>query len=67
MAPHGFIAKVHNIDVREGGGYKMSFTNFTTMKAQSFGGKYLEVKPNELLENIGIQRHPVKGPGVGTL
>ncbi len=50
LPPHGFTAKVHEIDVRVGGGYKMSFTNFSTKSSQSFGGKYQEVKPNELLK-----------------
>ncbi len=50
MCPHGFTAKVHSIDVKVGGVYKMSFTNFTTQKSQSFGGKYIEIKPNELLK-----------------
>ncbi len=49
MAPHGFTAKVHSMDAREGGGYKMSFTNFSTGNSHSFGGTYLELKPNELL------------------
>ena len=50
LPPHGFTAKMHHIDVREGGGYKMSFTNFTTKKSHSFSGKYVEIKPNELLK-----------------
>ncbi len=50
MAPHGFTAKVHSLDVRVGGGYKMSFTNFSTKNGHSFGGTYVEVKPNELLK-----------------
>lgn len=50
MAPNGFTGKVHQIDAKVGGTYKMSFTNFNTGKSQSFGGKYLEVKPNELLK-----------------
>ena len=41
MPPHGFIGKVHEIDVRVGGGYRMSFTNFGTGASHSFGGKYL--------------------------
>lgn len=49
MAPYGFIGKVHEIDARVGGGYKMSFTNFGTGTTHSFGGKYAELKPNELL------------------
>jgi len=47
LPPYGFTAKVHESDVRVGGGYKMSFTNFTTGKSHSFGGKYVELKPNE--------------------
>lgn len=50
LPPHGFTAKVHQIDVRVGGGYKMSFTNFSTKNSHSFGGKYIELKPNELLK-----------------
>jgi uncharacterized protein YndB with AHSA1/START domain len=49
MAPHGFTAKVHHIDAKIGGTYKMSFTNFTTGQAHSFGGKYLQITPNEHL------------------
>ncbi len=52
LPPHGFTGKVHSIDVRVGGSYKMSFTNFTTKHSHSFGGQYLEVKPNELLKYI---------------
>jgi uncharacterized protein YndB with AHSA1/START domain len=49
LPPHGFTGKVHSMDARVGGGYRMSFTNFTTGKSHSFGGKYLELKPNERL------------------
>ncbi|HQY89448.1 MAG TPA: SRPBCC family protein, partial [Tepidisphaeraceae bacterium] len=49
MAPHGFTAKVHSMDARVGGGYRMSFTNFNTGSSHSFGGKYAELKPGELL------------------
>jgi uncharacterized protein YndB with AHSA1/START domain len=52
LSPHGFTAKVHSMDVRVGGEYKMSFKNFTTQKSHSFGGKYVEIKPNELLKYI---------------
>ena len=45
--PHGFTGRVHEIDVRVGGGYRMSFTNFSTGKSHSFGGKYVELSPNE--------------------
>ncbi len=47
--PHGFTGKVYHSDVRVGGSYKMSFTNFGTGKSHSFGGTYLELKPNELI------------------
>jgi uncharacterized protein YndB with AHSA1/START domain len=47
LPPNGFTGKVHQIDAKVGGGYKMSFTNFTTGKSHSFGGKYLELVPNE--------------------
>jgi uncharacterized protein YndB with AHSA1/START domain len=47
LPPHGFTGKVHQMDARVGGGYKMSFTNFTTGSSHSFGGKYLELVPNE--------------------
>lgn len=47
LPPHGFTGKVHEIDVRVGGGYKMSFTNFTTGQRHSFGGSYIELVPNE--------------------
>lgn len=49
LPPHGFTATVHEMDVRVGGRYHMSFTNFTTGKAQSFGGTYLELVPHERL------------------
>ena len=45
--PHGFTGKVHSINARVGGGYKMSFTNFSTGKVETFGGTYLELVPNE--------------------
>jgi uncharacterized protein YndB with AHSA1/START domain len=47
LPPNGFTGKVHQMDARVGGSYKMSFTNFTTGKSHSFGGKYLELVPNE--------------------
>lgn len=50
-APHGFTCKVHHLDARVGGSYKMSFTNFSTGQSHSFGGKYLELIPNELIRN----------------
>lgn len=47
--PHGFTGKVHSMDARVGGGYKMSFINFSTGKIHSFAGTFLELKPNELI------------------
>ena len=47
LPPYGFTCKVHHMDAKVGGTYKMSFTNFTTGKGHSFGGKYLELVPNE--------------------
>jgi uncharacterized protein YndB with AHSA1/START domain len=49
MPPHGFTGKVHSMDARPGGGYRMSFTNFGTQQSHSFGGKFVEMKPNERL------------------
>lgn len=51
MAPHGFTAKVHHIDARVGGNYKMSFTNFGTGSSHSFGGEYLELVPNQRIRH----------------
>lgn len=49
MAPHGFVAEVHSMDFKVGGGYRMSFTNFANGQSHAFGGKYVEIKPNELI------------------
>jgi uncharacterized protein YndB with AHSA1/START domain len=50
LPPHGFTCKVHSLDARVGGTFKMSFSNFTTGKGHSFGGKYLEIIPNKKLK-----------------
>jgi uncharacterized protein YndB with AHSA1/START domain len=47
LPPNGFTGKVHQLDAKVGGSYKMSFTNFSTGKSHSFGGEYLELTPNE--------------------
>ncbi len=47
LPPDGFTGKVHHLDAKVGGTYKMSFTNFTTGKSHSFGGKYVELVPHE--------------------
>ena len=49
LPPNGFTGKVHRLDARVGGRFQMSFTNFTTGQAHSFGGEYLELVPNERL------------------
>ncbi len=49
LPPNGFTGKVHHMDAKVGGTFRMSFTNFTTGKSHSFGGKYLELVPHERL------------------
>ena len=49
LPPYGFTCKVHQLDAKVGGTYRMSFTNFGTGHAHSFGGKYLELVPGERL------------------
>jgi uncharacterized protein YndB with AHSA1/START domain len=47
LPPNGFTAKVHQMEAKVGGSYRMSFTNFTTRKSHSFGGTYVELTPHE--------------------
>ena len=47
LPPNGFTGKVHHLEAKVGGTYKMSFTNFTTGSSHSFGGEYLELVPHE--------------------
>ena len=47
LPPHGFTGKVHQLEAKVGGAYRMSFTNFSTGKSHSFGGTYLELTPHE--------------------
>ena len=49
LPPNGFTAKMHQMDARVGGTFKMSFTNFGNGQSHSFGGEFLEMKPPELL------------------
>ena len=49
LPPNGFTGKVHHMDAKVGGSYRMSFTNFTTGKSHSFGGTYLELRAHERL------------------
>jgi len=51
LPPHGFTAKVHHLDAKVGGTYRMSFTNFTTGHGHSFGGTYLELVPHERIRH----------------
>lgn len=51
LPPNGFTCKVHHLDAKVGGTYKMSFTNFSTGQSHSFGGKYLELVPNERIRH----------------
>jgi uncharacterized protein YndB with AHSA1/START domain len=50
LPPYGFLCVVHSMEVRVGGTYKMSFINFSTGNGHSFGGEYLELKPNEFIK-----------------
>lgn len=50
LPPYGFVCKVHHMDVKIGGTYKMTFTNFSTGNGHSFGGEYLEIIPNEVIK-----------------
>ena len=51
LPPHGFTGKVHQIDAKVGGTYRMSFTNFSNGQSHSFGGQYLELVPNERIRH----------------
>ena len=50
LPPYGFLCTVHQMKVEKGGTFKMSFQNFSTGNSHSFGGEYLEIKPNEFLK-----------------
>jgi uncharacterized protein YndB with AHSA1/START domain len=58
LPPNGFTAKVHHMDAKVGGTHKMSFTNFTTGKSHSFGGKYVELRPGELIRYTDVFDDP---------
>ncbi len=51
IPPHGFTARVDHLDAQVGGTYRMSFTNFTTGASHSFGGKYLQLVPHQLIRH----------------
>jgi uncharacterized protein YndB with AHSA1/START domain len=52
LPPYGFLCTVHQMDPKVGGTYKMSFENFSTGHSHSFGGTYLEIRPNEFIKYI---------------
>ncbi len=54
LPPYGFTGRVHQLDARVGGGYRMSFTNFTTGASHAFGGDYLELAPHERIRYTGV-------------
>lgn len=58
LPPHGFTGKVHQMDAKVGGHYKMSFTNFSSGNSHSFGGQYLELVPNERLRYTAVFDDP---------
>lgn len=58
LPPNGFTGKVHHMDARVGGTYRMSFTNFTSGKSHAFGGKYLELVPGERLRYTDVFDDP---------
>jgi uncharacterized protein YndB with AHSA1/START domain len=58
LPPHGFTGKVHSMNARVGGGYKMSFTNFSAGTTHSFGGTYTELTPSERIRYTDIFDDP---------
>ncbi len=58
LPPNGFTCKVHHMDPRVGGTFKMSFTNFTTGHSHSFGGRYLELVPHERIRYTDVFDDP---------
>ena len=51
IPPYGFICTVQQMEFKEGGNFKMTFTNFSTGNGHSFGGKYLKIEPNKFIQN----------------
>ena len=58
LPPYGFVCVVHKMEAKVGGEYKMSFINFSTGNAHSFGGSYIEIKPNEFLKYTNVFDDP---------
>jgi len=58
LPPHGFTGRVHEMDARVGGRYRMSFTNFGNGQSHAFGGEYLELVPNERIVHTDVFDDP---------
>jgi uncharacterized protein YndB with AHSA1/START domain len=58
LPPHGFTGTVHHMDAREGGSYRMSFTNLGTGDGHTFGGTYLELKPGRRIRHTDVFDDP---------
>jgi uncharacterized protein YndB with AHSA1/START domain len=58
LPPDGFTGKVHHLEPKVGGSYRMSFTNFSTGSSHSFGGKYLELVPHERIRHTDVFDDP---------
>ena len=58
LPPNGFTCKVHHLEARVGGTYRMSFTNFSSGRVHSFGGKYVELVPNERIRHTDVFDDP---------
>jgi uncharacterized protein YndB with AHSA1/START domain len=58
LPPNGFTGKVHHLDAKVGGRFKMSFTNFTSGNSHSFGGEYLELVPDERIRYTDVFDDP---------
>lgn len=58
LPPYGFLCSVQEMNVETGGSYKMTFTNFSTGNGHSFGGQYIEIKPNEFIKYTDIFDNP---------
>ncbi len=58
LPPYGFTCKVHSMDAKVGGKFRMSFTNFTTAKSHAFGGEYLELVPHERIRYTDVFDDP---------
>ena len=58
LPPNGFTGKVHHLEAKVGGSYRMSFTNFSTGRSHAFGGKYVELVPGERLRYTDVFDDP---------